>query len=123
MRSARRLFRESRNRQMLPKDKIGHTFRLGTGGYIGTQARARMRSQAVRVIGGGKLVIPASFRRELGIDVGDTVVVEMADGELHIRSLSASVRRAQGIIREFVPEGIGLVDQLLEDRRKQAGSE
>ncbi len=77
-------------------------------------------SQAVKIIDGGKLVIPAQFRRELGISVGDTVVVEMADGEMHVRSLSAAVRRAQAIVREFVPDGTSLVDQLIDERRAQA---
>ena len=77
-------------------------------------------SQAVKVIDGGKLVIPAQFRRELGISVGDTVVVEMVDGEMHVRSLSAAVRRAQAIVREFVPDGISLVDQLIDERRTEA---
>ena len=77
-------------------------------------------SQAVKIIDGGKLVIPAQFRRELGIAVGDTVVVEMADGEMHVRSLAAAVRQAQAIVREFVPDGTSLVDQLIEERRAQA---
>lgn len=63
-----------------------------------------MASQAVKIIEGGKLIIPAAFRRKLGIDTGDTVVVELAEDGLHVRSLSAAVRIAQQIVREFVPE-------------------
>ena len=81
------------------------------------------RSQAVKIVDGGKLVIPAHFRRELGIGVGDTVVVELDGGELHVRSLSAAIRRAQGIIREFVPEGTDLTEQFIADRRVEAADE
>lgn len=81
------------------------------------------RSQAVKIVDGGKLIIPAQFRRELGIGVGDTVVVEMDRGELHVRSLSAAIRSAQEIVRGFVPEGTGLSDQLIEDRRIEARDE
>ena len=82
-----------------------------------------MRSRAVKIVDGGKLVIPAQFRRELGMGVGDTVVVEMADGALHVRPLSAAIRRAQGIVREFVTEGDALADQLIKGRRAEAGDE
>ena len=48
---------------------------------------------------GGKLIIPASMRRELGIATGDTVLVDVADGELRVRSLSKAIERAQ---QEFI---------------------
>jgi AbrB family looped-hinge helix DNA binding protein len=46
-----------------------------------------MTAQRVRIIEGGKLVIPALMRRELGIATGDTVLVDVEDGELRVRSL------------------------------------
>ena len=82
-----------------------------------------MASQAVKIIDGGKLIIPAQFRRKLGIDVGDTVVVELAEDGLHVRSLSAAVRIAQGIVREFVPEEVSLADELIQERRAEAERE
>ncbi len=82
-----------------------------------------MKSQSVKVIEGGKLVIPARFRRELGIGVGDTLVVELADGALHVRSLESAIRKAQAIVRGFVPEGASLVDELIAERRAEAERE
>jgi AbrB family looped-hinge helix DNA binding protein len=61
-------------------------------------------SQAVKIIDGGKLIIPAAFRRQLGIGIGDTVVVELTEDGLFIRSLSSAVRQAQLIVRGFLPE-------------------
>ena len=46
-----------------------------------------MASQAVKIIDGGKLIIPASFRRKLEIDTGDTVLIELGEDGLHVRSL------------------------------------
>ena len=82
-----------------------------------------MTSQAVKIVDGGKLIIPAQFRRKLGISVGDTVVVELTDDGLNVRSLSAAIRMAQGIVREFVPDGVSLADELIEERRVEAGRE
>ena len=79
-----------------------------------------MASQAVKIIDGGKLIIPAAFRRKLGIDTGDTVVLELGDDGLLVRSLSSAVRRAQGIVREFVPDDVSLADDLIAERRVEA---
>ena len=82
-----------------------------------------MQPQRVRIIEGGKLVIPAAMRRELGIATGDTVVVDVADGELRVRSLPAAIARAQAILRRHVPEGVSLADELIADRRREAERE
>ena len=82
-----------------------------------------MSSQAVKIIDGGKLIIPAAFRRNLGIETGDTVVIELLEDGLYVRSLSSAVRRSQQIVREFVPEDAGLAAELIEDRRIEAEHE
>ena len=82
-----------------------------------------MSSQAVKIIDGGKLIIPAAFRRKLGIDTGDTVVIELGEDGLHVRSLSSAVRRAQEIVREILPEGTDLADELIADRKIEAEHE
>ena len=82
-----------------------------------------MQPQRVRIIEGGKLIIPASMRRELGIATGDTVLVDVADGELRVRSMSKAIERAQAILRRHVPEGVSLADELIADRRREAERE
>jgi AbrB family looped-hinge helix DNA binding protein len=82
-----------------------------------------MQSQRVKIIEGGKLVIPAAMRRELGIATGDTVVVDVTDGELRVRSLPTAIARAQAILRRYVPEGMSLADELIADRRREAERE
>ena len=82
-----------------------------------------MASQAVKIIDGGKLIIPAAFRRKLGIDIGDTVVIELGEDGLHVRSLSSAVRLAQDIVREFVPDEVSLADELIAERRIEAEHE
>ena len=63
-----------------------------------------MPSQAVKIIDGGKLIIPAAFRRKLGIEVGDTVIIELDEDGLHVRSLTSAVRLAQTIVGTFRPD-------------------
>lgn len=82
-----------------------------------------MQPQRVKIIEGGKLVIPAAMRRELGIATGDTVVVDVTGSELRVRSLPAAIARAQTILRRHVPEGVSLADELIADRRREAERE
>jgi len=82
-----------------------------------------MPTQSVKIINGGKLVIPAQFRREMGIGAGDTVVVELAQGELRIRSLSSAIKKAQAIVKKFVPADVRLADELIAERKAEAKRE
>lgn len=82
-----------------------------------------VESRSSKIVDGGKVVIPAKFRRELGIEVGDTVVMEVVDGELRIRSRDAAIAEIQKLARSFVPEGVSVVDELISDRRAEAAKE
>jgi AbrB family looped-hinge helix DNA binding protein len=78
-------------------------------------------SQAVKIIEGGKLVIPAAMRRAMGIARGDTVVVELLpDGELRVRPLASAVREAQAIVRKSVGPDRSLADELMRERKRDA---
>ena len=82
-----------------------------------------MEAQRVKIVEGGKLVIPASMRRELGIGAGDTVMVDIDNGELRVRSVSKALERARAILRRHIPEGVNLADELRADRRAEAEHE
>lgn len=82
-----------------------------------------MESRATKIVDGGKLVIPAGFRRELGLEVGDTVIMEVIDGELRVRSRDAAIAEIQRLARSFVPESVSVVDELIADRRAEAAKE
>ena len=82
-----------------------------------------MPSQRAKIVEGGKLVIPATFRREMGIAPGDTVIVELDEGELRVRSLPSAIRRVQERMRELNPDGRILSEELIADRRAEAARE
>ena len=76
-----------------------------------------MQTWRTRVEPDGRVVIPAAARRAAGLDVGDTVVVHVADGEIRIMSLQRAISRAQAIVRRYVPDDRSLVDELIAERR------
>ena len=71
----------------------------------------------------GRVVIPAAFRRALGINAGDEVVLRMEDDELRITTLKRRLERAQRLVRKHVKPGASLVDELIAERREEAKNE
>jgi len=76
-----------------------------------------------RVNENGRVVIPAAFRKAMGINVGDEVVLRMEDNELRILSLKRRIERAQRLVRQHVKPGTSLVDELIAERREAAKRE
>jgi bifunctional DNA-binding transcriptional regulator/antitoxin component of YhaV-PrlF toxin-antitoxin module len=62
-------------------------------------------------------VIPAPFRRALGVEAGDELVVTLDGGRLLITTREHAVSRAQEAVRRRVSGGASLVDELIEERR------
>jgi AbrB family looped-hinge helix DNA binding protein len=76
-----------------------------------------------RVNENGRVVIPAAFRKALGIASGDTVVLRLDEGELKITTLRQRIKRSQEIVRKHVPRTVSLVDELIAERREAAKRE
>jgi AbrB family looped-hinge helix DNA binding protein len=81
------------------------------------------RQSRARVSAGGRIVIPASFRKALGISVGDEVVLRIEADELRITTLKARIERARRLVRRHVKPGTSLVDELIAERRREADRE
>lgn len=77
----------------------------------------------LRVNENGRVVIPASFRKALGISVGDEVVLRIEDDELRITTLKLRLERAQRLLRQHVKPGTLLVDELIAERHETARNE
>jgi antitoxin PrlF len=72
----------------------------------------------------GRLVIPAEYRRALGVDVGDEVVLHLEDGELRILSIERAIRRLQEAARRYRRDGEPpWSEQLIAERRAEAARE
>jgi AbrB family looped-hinge helix DNA binding protein len=76
-----------------------------------------------RVNENGRVVIPASFRKALGINAGDEVVLRLEDDELRITTMKRRIERAQRRVRKHVKPGTSLVDELIAERREAARNE
>ena len=72
---------------------------------------------------GGRLVVPAKLRKALQIEAGDEVVLRLENGSLRLIPLQQAVNLAQETLRKYVPEGVSLVDELIQARRAEAKGE
>ncbi len=79
-----------------------------------------MLRAATKLGTGGRLVIPARFRKALGLRPGSQVLLALSDGELRIWTREAARRRAQNLICSLIPPEVSLVDELIADRRREA---
>jgi AbrB family looped-hinge helix DNA binding protein len=76
-----------------------------------------------RINQNGRVVIPAPYRKALGIKAGDEVILRMEDDELRITTMKRRIERAQRIVRKYVKPGVSLVDELIAERREAAKRE
>jgi bifunctional DNA-binding transcriptional regulator/antitoxin component of YhaV-PrlF toxin-antitoxin module len=72
---------------------------------------------------GGRIVIPADFRIVLGMKVGDDVILALADGEVRVFTRTEAIRRAQEQVGRYIPADRSLADELIAERRAEAGRE
>jgi len=66
---------------------------------------------------GGRLVIPAAARKELGLKAGDEVLLRIEDKELRISGVNRRIERVQALVRKYNRNGESLSESLIRDRR------
>jgi len=77
----------------------------------------------LRINENGRVVIPAPFRKALGINPGDEVILRLEGDELRITTLKRRLERARRHVRKYVKPGVSLVDELIAERREAAKHE
>lgn len=77
----------------------------------------------MRINENGRVVIPASYRKALGIKPGDEVILRIEDDELRITTMNRRLERARRRIRKYVKPGVSLADELIAERREAAKRE
>lgn len=75
-----------------------------------------------KIAEGGRLVIPAEYRRALNLEVGDEVVCLLDEGEIRIIPRQEALRRAQNIVGRYV-KARSLVDELISQRKEELQNE
>ena len=78
----------------------------------------------LRVAEGGRIVIPAEVREQLGLAVGSDLVLTLQDDHATIMNAKAARQRARQRVREYLaPTAPSLSEELMAERKKEAGRE
>ncbi|WP_366409689.1 AbrB/MazE/SpoVT family DNA-binding domain-containing protein [Novosphingobium sp. 17-62-19] len=71
----------------------------------------------------GRLLIPAAFRRALGLNEGDSVLFRIVDGELHVRPVREVLGRIQAHLGAYLSSETSLCGELIAERRQASENE
>ena len=83
-----------------------------------------MESVTTQIGKSGRLVIPAEYRKALGIKEGDTVILSLeSDGAVRISTTRQAVLRAQAQVLEYVSKATSLSKELVRERHQAARRE
>lgn len=72
----------------------------------------------------GRVVVPASIRKALGLEPGDSLTFRLEGEDVMMTTRDAAIRKLQKMFRDAPGlEGRSLVDELIAERRAEAARE
>lgn len=70
----------------------------------------------------GRLALPPHIREALALKEGDALWLTLEQDEVRVSTAKAVTRRIRAIVKEYVPAGVSLVDEMIEERRQEAAA-
>lgn len=71
----------------------------------------------------GQITVPSAYRKALGLEAGDQVVMKISGGELRILGRSAVIAEAKARVRRYLSGETNLVGELIARRESEAVGE
>lgn len=81
-------------------------------------AQTRNQTRA-KLDAAGRIVIPAKYRKLLGVKPGDEILLREEKGDIRIINYDAAIRRVQKIAKRHIPASVDLAAELIADRRRE----
>lgn len=82
-----------------------------------------MDKVSVKLGEGGRIVIPSEFRKSMGLDVGDELILHMENNKLLLMTRIQAIEYVQEQMSKYSVEGRVLSDELISERREEANDE
>ncbi len=74
-----------------------------------------------RIEANGKIQLPPQVLEQLDFEAGQDVELKVEKKSLRVSLTRAErLKRAQALVRKYIPEGVSVVDEFIEDRRREA---
>jgi AbrB family looped-hinge helix DNA binding protein len=71
---------------------------------------------------GGRVVIPSEYRKALGINVGDEVVMFLSGDEIRLLPRKVALKKAQELVKKYAGNR-SLTEELIKERRQESEGE
>ncbi len=110
-----------RSRTTVGREKVPKSGK--TGRWVTVKTPTVRPAEQVHVDDAGRIVVPARFRKSLGLEPGDPVTVTLEGDVLRVRTIQATLEKARAIMRKKNPKKRSLVDELIAERRAEAAKE
>ena len=81
-----------------------------------------MKTNKATIDNTGRVVIPAAFRKALGVKSGDQLIVILEEKSVRLMTAQEAVREARRLLH-LPRHGRSLTDELIQDRREAAARE
>ncbi|MBI4305493.1 MAG: AbrB/MazE/SpoVT family DNA-binding domain-containing protein [Chloroflexi bacterium] len=81
-----------------------------------------MKTNLAKIDQTGRVLIPAEYRKAMGVKAGDQVIVVLEGNSVRVLTVEQAVKEARLLLR-LPQRGRSLTDELIKERRKEAASE
>lgn len=79
-----------------------------------------MQEHTTKIGEGGRVVIPSEYRKALGLNIGDELILKVHNGELRLFHQKEALAKAVKAVRK-IKKRVGSVDDFLAYRKKDSG--
>jgi len=81
-----------------------------------------MQTMDIKVAGNGRMVLPASVRKAMGLHGDTKVILTIEDDQVRLSPIGHGVSRAQALYREHAKQ-VRTTDDFLQDRKAETASD
>ncbi|RZI46727.1 AbrB/MazE/SpoVT family DNA-binding domain-containing protein [Rickettsiales endosymbiont of Peranema trichophorum] len=73
-----------------------------------------------KIVKGGKISIPATYRKALRLKEGDEIIFNLNNNELTLVPIKTSLQKLREMINQYHDPNTSLVDKLIAERKAEA---
>lgn len=82
-----------------------------------------MQEYKAKISENGRVLIPAVIRHQLHLEPGEELILRIKDDELHLISIKSALKKAQALVKGYIPRDQSLVEALKVARKTEVADE
>lgn len=82
-----------------------------------------MEKTPVKISEGGRIVIPSEYRKALGIDIGDELILHMVNGRMMLLTRTQAIEYVQEQLSTYHTGVRMLSEELIRERKEESGND